>query len=363
MTTLHELHKHGQSAWLDYIRSDLFSTGEMSALLERGVRGMTSNPTIFEQAIGHSDLYRAKINALAARKKSAEEIYDALVFDDINAAAQSLLPLYEATDGEDGYVSLEVPPAFCDNHEQTEAEAHRLVKLLNLPNLMIKVPATPEGLIAFENLTADGISVNVTLMFTLRDYEDVAHAYLRGLSRRLKSGQTLRTVSSVASVFVSRIDAAVESHVGDALPALLKGSVAIANAQQIYQSFQAIFEGAPFAELRNHGARAQRPLFASTGTKNKAFRDVLYVETLIGPHTVNTMPPATLHAFLEHGVVKRTIDADKAHTQEILDACKTASIDLDEIGRELKKKGLDAFAQSFDSLMETIEKARAASLA
>ncbi|KUO97093.1 transaldolase [Ferroacidibacillus organovorans] len=362
MTTLHELHKLGQSAWLDYIRSDLFTTGEMSALLERGVRGMTSNPTIFEQAIGHSDLYRAKISALASRGKSAQEIYDALVFADIKAAAQSLLPLYEATDGEDGYVSLEVPPAFCDNHNQTEAEAHRLVQLLNLPNLMIKVPATPEGLVAFENLTADGVSVNVTLMFTLSDYEDVANAYLCGLSRRLKNGQALRTVSSVASVFVSRIDAAVESLKGDALPDLLKGSVAIANAQRIYQSFQEIFEGDAFAELRANSARPQRPLFASTGTKNAAYRDVLYVETLIGPHTVNTMPPATLRAFLDHGVVKRTLDENPAHTKEILDACASASIDLDAIGRDLKKKGLDAFTKSFDSLMETIETARTSSL-
>ncbi|MCY0876147.1 MAG: transaldolase [Firmicutes bacterium] len=362
MTTLHELHQQGQSPWLDYIRKDLIDNGELQTWIDKGVRGVTSNPTLFEQAIAKSDLYNADIARLAAQGKSTVEIYDTLSIDDITRAADVLRAVYDASEGADGFVSLEVSPELCDDHEQTVAEGRRLWKAVNRPNLMIKVPATPEGLLAIRQLIADGINVNVTLMFTLSDFRDVADAYMSGLEDRAAAGKDLSTVSSVASLFVSRVDSAVEAVLPAAMKSDLFGKVAIANVRCIYRDFFEVFGSARFTALKGKGARVQRPLFASTGVKSPALPDVLYVETLIGPDTVNTMPPQTLTAFLDHGSVQRTADSHQESDDRVLALCAQNGIDVAAIGAELKHKGLKSFADSFASLMQTIDTQRAQAL-
>lgn len=362
MTTLHGLHEQGQSPWLDYIRKDLIDNGELQKWVDNGVRGVTSNPTLFEQAIAKSDLYNADIAQLAAAGKSTVEIYDALSILDITRAADVLRPVYDQSQGADGFVSLEVSPALCDDHQQTIAEGRRLWHAVQRPNLMIKVPATPEGLLAIRQLIADGINVNVTLMFTLQDFTDVADAYMSGLEDRAAAGGKLTDVSSVASLFVSRVDSAVENAIPAELKEQLFGKVAIANVRRIYREFATVFGSARFAALKAKGARVQRPLFASTGVKSKALPDVLYVETLIGPDTVNTMPPQTLSAFLDHGKVARTADQHDAQDDEVLALCERQGIHLAEVGKDLKAKGLKSFSDSFDSLLQTIETQRAQAL-
>jgi len=363
MTKLHELHEQGQSPWLDYIRKDLIEDGGLKRWVDDGVRGVTSNPTLFEQAIAKSDLYNDHIAELAKQGKTATEIYDVLAIGDIQRAADVLRPVYDSAHGADGFVSLEVPPALCDDHEQTIAEGRRLSQLVSRPNLMIKVPSTPEGLKAIRQLIADGIHVNVTLMFTAQDLKDVADAYLSGLEDRAAAGKPVGDVASVASLFVSRVDAAVEGVASEAALKELQGKVAIANVREIYRVFQHLYADSRFTALKAKGARVQRPLFASTGTKNPELSDVLYVDTLIGPDSVNTMPPQTLSAFLDHGTARRTVDQHAADDAAVLANCARYGIDVQKIGMELKQKGLKSFADSFDSLMKTIEDQRSKVLA
>ncbi|MCY0903056.1 MAG: transaldolase [Firmicutes bacterium] len=363
MTKLHELHEQGQSPWLDYIRKDLIEDGGLKRWVDDGVRGVTSNPTLFEQAIAKSDLYNDHIAELAKQGKTAIEIYDVLAIGDIQRAADVLRPVFDSAHGADGFVSLEVPPALCDDHQQTIAEGRRLSHLVSRPNLMIKVPATPEGLKAIRQLISEGIHVNVTLMFTVQDMKDVADAYLSGLEDRAAAGKPVDDVASVASLFVSRVDAAVEGVASEAALKELQGKVAIANVREIYRVFQHLYAEPRFAALKAKGARVQRPLFASTGTKNPQLSDVLYVDTLIGPDSVNTMPPQTLSAFLDHGTARRTVDQHAADDADVLASCARHGIDVQKIGMELKQKGLKSFADSFDSLMKTIEDQRSKVLA
>ena len=358
MNPLQQLVSLGQSPWLDYIRKDMLENGELQQLVDQGLRGVTSNPTIFENAIAKSDLYTADIERLAREGQSAEQIYEALVFADIARASDILRPVYDESAGADGFVSLEVPPALCDDHVQTIAEGRRLWRALARPNLMIKVPATSEGLLAIEQLISEGINVNVTLMFTIDDYHNVAEAYLRGLERRVEHAEQLNGVASVASVFVSRVDAAVDALATDDAQAALFGKVAVANARMIYRAFADTFGAERFLRLQRKGAQVQRPLWASTGTKNPSLSDVHYIDELIGPDTVNTMPPATLKAFADHGTARRTVDAHPQDDEGALALCLEHGIDLAAIGADLKSRGLSLFADSFASLMRTIEERR-----
>ncbi len=362
MSKLHELNTLGQSPWLDYIRKDMVENGELAQLVEQGVRGVTSNPTIFENAIAKSALYQEDIERLARENKSTTEIYDALAFADIQKAADILRPVYDKSSGADGFVSLEVPPDMCDNHQETITEAKRIWSAVDRPNLMVKVPSTKEGLLAITELISDGINVNVTLMFTQQDYLDVARAYIDGLAKRRAKGGDISRVASVASVFVSRIDSAVESLVDDDLLNRLMGKVAIANTRKIYELFQQEFASPRFHELLVNGAQMQRPLWASTGTKNKSLPDTLYIDELIGPDTVNTMPPATLEAFVSHGNPVVTVDQHREDDNAILALCESQQINLAKIGDGLKQKGLTAFAESFNHLIQTIDDVRTSAI-
>jgi transaldolase len=362
MTKLQELAVLGQSPWLDYIRKDLLQSGELGKLVDSGIRGVTSNPTIFENAIGKSDLYLDDIKHLAHQGSDKYQIYEELAVDDIKRAADVLRSVYVQSDETDGFVSLEVPPELCHDYEQTVAEARRLWTKIERPNLMIKVPATPAGVRAITDLIAEGISVNATLMFTRQDYLDVAEAYLLGLEMRHKNKLPLDTVASVASIFVSRLDSAVEALVeGDAKNELM-GKVAVANSRQIYREYVNLFYSDRFNRLKQAGAHPQRPLFASTGTKNPQLPDVLYVDQLIGPDTVNTMPPATMQAFLDHGSPLRTVDQFASEDDQVLRRCSQHGLDVEQIGAELKTKGLQQFIDSFTSLLDTVEQKRVAAL-
>jgi len=336
-TMLQQLLDQGQSPWLDNISRALLRDGTFQALLDRGIVGMTSNPSIFQKAIGDSDAYDDELRRLVRAGRSAADIYDDLVLDDIRAAAALLRPVYEGTGGRDGYVSIEVAPALADDTERTLREARRLFSYLNLPNVMIKIPGTPAGLPAIRQAIADGINVNVTLLFAVANYRAVAAAYLGGLEERAAAGWSIGGIASVASFFVSRVDTAVDTRL-DALIAraaddgarreltALKGTAAVANAVVAYAAFREIFSGPRWAALAARGARAQRPLWASTSMKDPAQRDVRYVEALIGPDTVDTMPDATIAAVLDHGVVRRTLDADVAGARATLDRLARAGI-------------------------------------
>lgn len=356
MKKLLELASIGQSPWLDYIRKDLLETGELAKLVEIGIRGVTSNPSIFENAIAKSDVYLSDINRLACQGKDKFQIYEELAVRDIQHAANVLLPLYVASNKTDGFVSLEVSPDLCHDYERTVAEAKRLWAKVERPNLMIKVPATGAGIQALSQLIAEGISVNATLMFSRQDYLDVVEAYLKGLEIRHEKNLSLETVSSVASIFVSRIDTAVERVVKDEnVKNELLGKVAVANARKIYREFMSLLNSDRFIRLQKSGAHPQRPLFASTGTKNSMLSDVLYVDQLIGDYSVNTMPPSTMKAFLDHGTVKRTVDQFAEEDDLVLHKCDEYGIDITVLGESLKKDGLKQFIVSFHKLMATID--------
>jgi len=364
-TTLQQLLDQGQSPWLDNISRVMLRDGAFQALLDRGIVGMTSNPSIFQKAIGGSDAYDDELRRLVRAGKSAADIYDDLVLDDIRAAAALLRPVYEGTGGRDGYVSIEVAPALADDTERTLREARRLFSYLNRPNVMIKIPGTPAGIPAIRQAIANGINVNVTLLFAVESYRAVAEAYLAGLEERAAAGWSIGGIASVASFFVSRVDTAVDKRL-DALiegaddaartAALgaLKGTAAIANARVAYAAFGEVFAGPRWAALVAKGARTQRPLWASTSVKTPGVRDVRYVEELIGPDTVDTMPDATIAAVLDHGVVRRTLDADVAGARAALERLARAGIALDEITERLQRDGVAQFAAAFDDLNRTI---------
>ena len=361
MNPLQRLRSQGQAIWLDYIRRDLLTSGELARLIaEDGVTGVTSNPAIFQQAIGESDLYDADIRELIDRRPelSANELYEELAVREIRLAADLLRPVYDGGDGADGFVSLEVSPHLARDTEGTLAEARRLWRWVDRPNLMIKIPATAEGIPAIELALAEGIHVNVTLMFSLADYEAVAGAFLRGVARAAEPARA----ASVASFFVSRVDSKIDGkleEIGTDEARSLLGTIAIANSMLAYRRYRELFHGQAFAELRQRGARPQRVLWASTSTKNPAYRDVLYVEELIGPETVNTVPPATLAAFREHGEVRPSLEAGLAAADEPIRRLAALDIDLDAATVELQREGVEKFARPFDSLLETLEEKRA----
>ncbi len=363
MNSLKQLLEQGQSVWLDYIRRELIRSGELKRLVqEDGIRGVTSNPTIFEKAIAGSADYDETIKELLAKDPGIDtgKLFEALAIEDIQMAADVLHQVYDETQCADGFVSLEVSPHLAHDTQGTIAEAKRLRAAVDRPNVMIKVPATPEGIPAVEALIADGVNVNITLMFSMSHYEAVAEAYIKGLQRCADPAK----VASVASFFVSRVDTAVDKDlekIGTAEARSVMGKAAIANSRVVYRRFMEIFHGEGFAALKQRGAKVQRPLWASTGTKNPAYSDVLYVENLIGPETVNTLPPDTIDAFRDHGKIPgATARENVADAEATLAAVKSLGVDFDAVTEKLQKDGVAAFAASFDQLMAALDKKRGA---
>jgi transaldolase/glucose-6-phosphate isomerase len=361
MNSLKELAEQGQSIWLDYIRRNLIRSGELKRLVEEdGIRGVTSNPTIFEKAIAGSTDYDEALRGMLAKDPHIEvgKLYEPLAIEDIQMAADVLRPVYDATHGDDGYVSLEVSPHLARNTDGTIQEAKRLRAAVDRPNIMIKVPATPAGIPAIEQLIADGINVNITLMFSMDHYEAVARAYVKGLERCADPSK----VASVASFFVSRVDTLVDKEleaIGTPEAKALLGKIAIANSKVVYRRFLEIFHGEGFVSLRQRGARVQRPLWASTGTKNPAYSDVLYVENLIGAETVNTLPPDTINAFRDHGrAAGATVKENLKEAEDALARLSSLGVDLDAITEKLQQDGVTSFAASFDQLMAALDKKR-----
>ncbi len=357
---LGELLDEGQSIWLDYIRRDMLDSGELAKLVGEGVRGVTSNPSIFEAAIADTDLYDEDIRALV-ESDSADDpksIFEALAIEDITRACDVLRPVYDASNGNDGFVSLEVSPKLAHDTVGTIDEARRLWKAVDRPNLLIKVPATPEGMAAIEELIGDGINVNVTLIFALDAYRSVVEAYISGLER----SQHPENTASVASFFVSRVDTEVDrrlEEVGTDEALGLRGRIGIANSQLAYEIYQEAFSSDRWKALAARGARPQRLLWASTSTKNPEYRDVMYVEELIGDNTVNTVPPKTLDAFRDHGkVTGDAIEADLAEAKANMVLLASLGIDMDDVTDVLLSEGVEKFASAFDQLLEAIEAKR-----
>jgi transaldolase len=356
----------GQSLWLDYIHRDLLDSGELRRLIEQdGIRGVTSNPTIFEQAIGSGTSYDTAIAALAGEGRDARGILEALAVEDVTRAADAFRPIYEMTGGNDGFVSLEVAPDLARDTEGTVVEARRLWAAVGRPNLMIKVPGTAEGLPAVTRLIADGINVNVTLLFSVEMYRRVIAAYVLGLEQRAEAGRPLDVVRSVASFFVSRVDTEVDKRLEAKIAAApdaatrgrlegLLGKAAVANAVEAYQAYEAGFTAPAVRALMGKGAAVQRPLWASTSSKNPRYSDTMYVDSLIGPDIVNTVPPATLRAFQDHGRPVRTIDADVAGARGHLVALAAEGIDLRDVTDVLEADGVRKFVDSFTSLLAAI---------
>lgn len=355
-----KLAEAGQAMWFDYIRRGMFASGELQRLLDDGIVGMTSNPSIFEKAINESSDYDDALETLVEAGKSAQEVYETLAVADIQTAADLLRPIYDKTDARDGYVSLEVNPGLAFDTAGTLAEAQRLWRTVDRANLMIKVPATPAGLPAVRTLIGQGINVNVTLIFACEVYGEVAEAYLAGLEDRVAAGGDPSRVASVASFFVSRVDTLVDGKLqglidaGRSELASLQGQAANANAKIAYQMFGEIFGAKRFTVLAEKGARVQRPLWASTSTKNPDYPDTLYVDNLIGPHTVNTLPPATVEAFKDHGAVARTIDAGVNEAHRVIEDLASAGIHMPDVTAQLLDEGVAAFAASFDKLMASL---------
>jgi transaldolase / glucose-6-phosphate isomerase len=370
-TNAERVHREfGQSLWYDNLERGLLRSGAFQALLDAGVRGCTSNPTIFEKSIRSSTEYEPALRRLTAAGKSVEEIYYDLVVEDIQKAADLLRPIYDGSEARDGYISVEVQPRHAADHQATVKEALELVARIQRPNLMIKVPATEPGLVAIRTLIGKGISVNVTLIFGIAQYESVANAYIDGLEQAAKAGIDLSRIASVSSFFVSRLDAAIDKQL-DALISKasgaertklegLRGKAAIANAKQAYATYRKIFGGSRFTALRS--AQPQRVLWASTGTKDPAYPDTLYVDELIGPDTVNTLPPATLTAFQDHGKPSRTVDKDLEGANRVISDLAAAGISVPEECERQLAGGVKSFAGSLDSLFELLGERRAALL-
>jgi transaldolase / glucose-6-phosphate isomerase len=374
MNPLRALHGYGQSVWLDYIRRSLLTSGELARLIEEdGLRGVTSNPAIFEKAITGSTDYTEILGALASKYQDAKALYEQVAIRDIQDAADVLRPVYEETQRRDGYMSLEVSPHLAHDTKGTLDEARRLWQIVGRDNLMIKVPATPEGIPAIEQLISEGINVNVTLLFFQATYERVAQAYIAGLGKRAAQGGDVRAVASVASFFISRIDTAIDAMLAARLKAAtsaseqallrsLLGKVAIANGKLTYQRYQELFRGETWQALANKGAQTQRVLWASTSTKNPNYRDVLYVEELIGPDTVNTIPPATFDAFRDHGRVRASLTEGLEEAHDTMEALAQVGISMAEVTDHLLKDGVRLFAEPFDKLLAAVDKTRQAAV-
>lgn len=352
----------GQSVWLDYIDRRMFADGSLHRLIGEGLRGMTSNPTIFEKALAESTAYDEQVLGAPA-ELSPLALFELVETQDVREACDAFLPIFRASGGGDGYVSIEVSPGVADDATGTVEEARRLWAAVGRPNVMVKVPGTAEGAVAVRQLIADGINVNVTLLFSLAAYARVIEAYLAGLEARVALGQAIDGIASVASFFVSRVDSEIDKRLdamGDAEARGLKGQAAVANARLAYRLFARQFAGPRWDRLQSASARVQRPLWASTSTKNPAYRDVLYVETLIGPHTVNTMPPATIDAFRDHGEVARTVDTGYGAADALIAALDARGISMEHVTDKLLMEGLASFQKSFDSLLAGLERKRAA---
>ena len=360
---------YGQSMWLDYIRRDLITSGTLKGMIaDDGLRGMTSNPAIFEKAIAESSLYDDILKELASRPElDTKARYEQIAIRDIQGAADILRPVYDSSKFRDGYVSLEVSPLLALKTQETIDEARRLWKAVNRENVMIKIPGTAEGLPAIRQVIGEGINVNVTLLFAQEVYEKVAEAHIAGLEDLAKCGGILKKIGGVASFFISRIDTLVDSIIDDKLKAttdaqqqaLLKsllGKVAIANGKLTYQRYQRIFSGPRWQALAAQGAQTQRVLWASTSTKNPAYRDVMYVEELIGPDTVDTMPPATIDAFRDHGRLRNSLTEDVAGAQNVMDNLAKAGISIKEVTTKLTDDGVKLFADAFHKLLAAVEK-------
>ncbi|OGX54358.1 MAG: transaldolase [Omnitrophica WOR_2 bacterium RIFOXYB2_FULL_45_11] len=365
-TTIEQLAEFGQSLWLDNISRGLIGSGRLKEMISLGLRGVTSNPTIFDKAISQSNEYDPKIARLFSEGKTAFEIYDELTITDIQEAADMFKPVYERTKGLDGYVSLEVNPGLASLSAETIQEAKRLHKKLNRANVMLKIPATAEGFIAIEELISQGININATLIFSLEQYTKTAEAFIRGLKRVSSTTGNVSRIHSAASIFVSRIDTVVDALLEDlsgkennsglrSQLEALKGKAATANSALIYQSSREIFSRDEFRLLNKYGANIQRPLWASTGTKNPAYSNIKYIEELIAKDTVNTAPENTLEAFLVKGEVKEALSDDIKGAQDILARLERFGINVDEICQKLLKDGIILFENSFDSLLKSIE--------
>jgi len=366
---LKELLKCGQSMWLDYIRRDLITSGKLKTLIEDdGLRGMTSNPSIFEKAIAESSLYDDMLKSLSTRDDlDTKGRYEQIAIRDIQDVADLLRPVHQESNFRDGYVSLEVSPLLAHKTQETIEEARRLWKTVNRENVMIKVPGTAEGLPAIRQLIGEGININVTLLFAQEVYEKVAEAYIAGLGDLAVRGGNLKKMAGVASFFISRIDTLVDSMIDDRLKATtdtkqrellksLQGKVAIANGKLTYQRYQRIFSGPRWTALAANGAQTQRVLWASTSTKNPNYRDVMYVEELIGPDTVDTMPPATVDAFRNHGRVRNSLTEDVPGAQKVMDNLAKGGISIKEVTDKLTLDGVKLFADAFTKLLAAVEK-------
>lgn len=355
-----KVEEFGQSIWYDNISRELLDSGEIKRLIaEWGVRGLTSNPAIFHKAITSGNSYLKDISIFRNQGMNSDEIFEELALADIARAADELLGVYQDSRGEDGYASIEVSPLLAKDAEATIKEALRLYRRLSRPNIMIKVPGTMDCLPAIEELLFQGVNINVTLLFSVENYREVAHAYIRGLTRRHQSGKRIDSISSVASFFVSRVDSLIDSKLADLSahnPHVkeLQGKAAIANAKIAYAAFQEIFSSGEFAVLRQAGARRQRPLWASTSTKNPAYRDVIYVDELIGADTVNTVPHATLAAYVDHGTPGSTLESGLDEAKNILSALSDAGINLSEVLAHLQEDGVAQFIKAFLDLREAL---------
>ena len=359
MTKMQDLGRLGQAVWLDYIHRSLIQSGRLRSLVDQGLRGMTSNPSIFEQAINHSQDYDEQLHTLLATLDTPQPIYEALVVKDIQDAADVLRPVYDRTGGLDGYVSLEANPYLADDTGGTIQEIKRLRSWVNRPNVMYKIPATAAGIPAIEQLVGEGININITLMFSMDHYEKVSNAYLNGLEKLVADKQDIARVASVASFFVSRVDTKVDKRLADLKQPELQGKIAIANAKVVYARFTEILNSERWHRLNERGAQVQRPLWASTSTKNPAYSDVLYVDDLIGPQTVTTITPTTLDAFQDHGTVAVTIERDLETAKAQLRQVRELGIDLHEVGEELQREGVAQFIKGFDELMKGISAQKA----
>ncbi len=362
---LKKLEALGQSIWLDYIKRDLIASGELKGLIDKdGLRGITSNPSIFEKAIAQSNDYDQDIQKMKKAGKDLNFVYEALTQQDVGDAADVFRPLYNSTNGQDGYVSLEVNPHLAHDTKGTINEARRLWKALNRPNVFIKVPATLEGLPAIQQLISEGINVNVTLLFGVPRYQAVAEAYLAGLEARAASGQSLEKIASVASFFLSRIDVLLDpqfekmmaqNNDKTILAKKMHGQVAIASAKMAYQIYQTIIKSDRFKALEKKGAQAQRLLWASTSTKNPNYSAVKYVEALIGPQTVNTVPMETLNAYREQGSPKLLLETDVALAKEVFQQLPQLNIDIEQVTKQLEMEGVEKFNTSFDQLLTALK--------
>ncbi len=364
MNPLLEIHKAGQSIWLDFITRQFIADGKLAKLIaEDGVSGVTSNPTIFQKAITGGKEYDETISTLVRAGKNSDEIFDALAIEDIQKACDAFKGVYEKTKGADGYVSLEVSPHLARDTEGTLAEARRLFKAVQRPNVMIKIPASKEGIPAIEQALGEGININITLIFALTRYQEVINAWLSGLEKLDKSGKPLSSVASVASFFVSRVDSAIDGMLEKNKPAgyeALFGKAAIANARLAYDMFLKMKNSARFQALAKKGARVQRPLWASTSTKNPKYRDVIYVEELLGADTVNTLPLATIDAVRDHAKAVPALPGDvKAAAKAILDLA-SAGISIDAVTQDLEVQGLKLFSDSYDDLIKSLDQKREA---